>query len=330
MSLNCLCQYSSEESQDPKLIVVTDKIRGGKARKVLKCETCQLTFLEPIERNLKEYYKKEYRQEYSPTVGKENSPREIFNMYRPFMDERVERVQHLVSKECSVLEIGCATGYFLDALSTHVDNRIGIEYNETHAEFVRSELGIPCYTTPITDTDISKGSIDAVFLFHILEHVEDPVLFLTGIFPYLSEGGKIYIEVPNIDDALLGTYKIRAYEEFFFHDPHLFYFSAETLQSLACTAGFRGGVEMVQRYSLLNHFHWILTNQPMGDANLGMRVSQLFNIRDSQDKSNNALEIRVNNFIREADMQYRELLKEFGKTESIAFTGTKLINPKTE
>ena len=72
---------------------------------------------------------------------------------------------------------------------------------------------------------------------------------------------------------------------------------------------------MIQRYSLLNHLHWVSTGQPMADAEMGMRVPTFVDAPDDFTAEANA-------FLAEADTQYRNLLKQHGKAEAMAFLGT--------
>ena len=43
--------------------------------------------------------------------------------------------------------------------------------------------------------------------FHVIEHLPNPKVTLRKLQGLLAEGGKIYIETPNADDALIGLYK---------------------------------------------------------------------------------------------------------------------------
>lgn len=314
----CYCGHSSSECGLCKPILIQDFVRGGIKRKVLQCETCGLVYLEHKNMDLHEFYKEEYRKTYSPTVGQESSPQETFNIYRPFMQERIDRVKpHLTSNMC-ILEIGCSTGHFLDALTPYVKERIGLEYNLAHSEFIRKELGLECYTDPIQQTDIPRNSLDMVFMFHVLEHTENPTEFLHELLPFLTETGKIYIEVPNVDDALIYPYAVSEYAAFYYREPHLFYFSPSTLRKVTYTAGYEGEIEMVQRYSLANHLHWVTARSPMRDAKTGMSAPKLTGEGIGEELEFTA---DLDAWLEKADGEYRELLKKHGRAESMAYIG---------
>ena len=46
-------------------------------------------------------------------------------------------------------------------------------------------------------------------MFHVLEHMDDPVGFLRKVKEKFSRDGTLILEVPNVDDILVSTYKIR-------------------------------------------------------------------------------------------------------------------------
>ena len=91
----------------------------------------------------------------------------------------------------------------------------------------------------------------------MLEHLLDPVSFLKDLKKLLNKHGKIIIEVPNIDDALISFYNIDEFKNFYFCSAHVSYFSEKTLMNCIKQAGLIGKISQVQRYDLYNHLHWL-------------------------------------------------------------------------
>ena len=302
----------------PEQQVVRTKLRNDVRRSVLRCSSCSLVWLEPKQADLKEYYREQYRREHPPAIGSVVTPEENFLMYEPFMEERITRVQPYLNPSMRVLEIGCATGHFLAGLGTLVTERVGVEFNESHAQYARQRLDIEVYTDPIEETDRPKGSFDFVFMFHVLEHVEDPVGLLRTLRDYLAPGGKLYVEVPNVNDALLSDYKATAYADFYYREPHLFYFSPATFQEVATRAGFVGHIEMVQRYGLANHIHWVTAGTPQPDAQVAMGVPKLV-VDRHQEKT--VFEDDLDRWLARADREYRSLLSRHERAEAMALLG---------
>lgn len=52
------------------------------------------------------------------------------------------------------------------------------------------------FCTTLGDSNLLKGSLDAIGIFDVLEHIEDDVKFLLELKEYLKIGGRLYITVP--------------------------------------------------------------------------------------------------------------------------------------
>jgi SAM-dependent methyltransferase len=90
----------------------------------------------------------------------------------------------------SLIEIGCGKGYFLERLLAAGFTITGIDpaYQGTNPAIVRSRF--------------EKGlglSADGIILRHVLEHIPDPLSFLSQIATANGGAGTIYIEVPCFD-----------------------------------------------------------------------------------------------------------------------------------
>lgn len=91
---------------------------------------------------------------------------------------------------CSLIEVGCGKGYFLDHLHRLGYAITGVDpaYEGDSASVVKArfepELGI---------------SADGIVLRHVLEHIQDPVEFLSAIARANGGRGLVYVEVPCFD-----------------------------------------------------------------------------------------------------------------------------------
>ena len=296
--------------------VVRRRLRYDIKRNVLKCVKCGLVYLQRPMIAKSFYTSKKYRAQHGPTLGKKSSPRDLFNTYLPFQHQIHETMGALLKKSSSILDVGCSAGHFLHSLRGKVKKRVGLELSQEEVSFIRKHLQFPVYDQPIERVDIKEGPFDIVTALQVLEHVEDPVSFLTSIRKHLKDGGTLYLELPNIDDALITHYRIPAYEDFYYREPHLSYFSKDTLARALKKAGFEGKIFTVQRYTLKNHLHWITARAPQGDFRLGMTPDVIDKPTDSAGKQLNA-------FMRKADSEYRKLVGKLGMGESLVFVGKK-------
>ena len=299
-----------------ELEVVRNRLRHGIKRNVLLCLSCGLNYLEPLDKDLQDYYAGKYRKEHSPRPSESVDSQTLFDIYLPLQAERVERLKpYIPDPGAVVLDVGCSSGHFLYTIKPFVGECVGIEYNHANAQFVRDRLGFRVYTTPIEGTDLPEAYFDLITVFHTLEHMSDPLSFLKTIRRYLKPSGSLYVEVPNVDDALLSVYKIESYADFWYRDPHLFNFSPSTLEFLMARAGFEGDILPVQRYGFINHVHWMLTGKPQPSAEIAMAIPVLVQDESVPGKHRG----RLNEWIKRVDAEYRTILKEGGVSESIGF-----------
>ena len=91
-----------------------------------------------------------------------------------------------------ILEIGCGRGEFLQYLpSTY--QKYGVEINKLGIEHIRQNYkDITVFTDRIdspTFNPASLGTYDIIIMWHVLEHIEDPIIFFQNISKLLSEKG---------------------------------------------------------------------------------------------------------------------------------------------
>lgn len=231
---------------------------------VYRCGVCRSGFLSSFDHRPPSYYQTDHFVQSSPLKGK-SIPERI----RHFATETQARLRRHegLAKNKRVLDYGCGPGAFLGGLSQVASHVVGIEPLVAFQEHVKA-AGLPCYSDIMGLPD--EHLFDAIFAFHVFEHLEDPLQHLISLSKRLAPEGRIVIEVPNMDDALVGIFSCKEYADFIFNRDHLFYFSRESLLWLADNADLCvEGVRYVQRYPLSNHLRWLSAGRPHGDLHLG-------------------------------------------------------------
>ena len=205
----------------------------------------------------KEFYEKTYRSAYD-----NQNAESLWEASLPEAKKRVSRFMDLYSQDSRLLEIGCASGYFLCEVKEHVKSVTGVELTKDYVKFARGkELDVRESLDEIPD-----NSCDLIFMFHVLEHIDDPIHFLKELKKKLSPTGKLIIEVPNVDDVLVSVYKIKNHLDFYWEIAHNYYFSKPSLKRVLDKAGYQSVIFPLQRYDLSNHMHWMQFGKPGGQA----------------------------------------------------------------
>ncbi len=303
--------------------IIRDTLRYDIKRKVLRCNDCTFVYLETPDATNQDYYtSKTYRETYGPNLKKKGSePKEIYDTYFPFQGVIIDALKDILRPDMNVLDVGCSTGQFLSALKGKVAGRIGMELSEADVAFIRENLDFKVYSEPIEDAVIPEGPFDMVSALQVVEHVPDPVSFVQHLGKHLKPDGYLYLELPNIHDSMLDAYHIKGYENFYYREPHLSYFSEKTLGDLLAKAGFVGKIKTVQRYTFTNHLHWLLTGNPQDNFTLGNQEPILV----TTDTVSPPVKQELNDFIRRVNREYIDLIEKHGMGESLTFLGKKAV-----
>jgi len=137
-------------------------------------------------------------------------------------------------KVSTVLDIGCGGGTLLYTLHEKMpDLKIfGVELNKGYAELARRKLKGEIKNQSYS-SGMFKKQFDLIINTKVLEHIPDPLSFLTEIAEDLVEQGLFFIEVPDVSDM----YNLPSHDERF-DIPHIYFFSKETLTFFLNKAGF--------------------------------------------------------------------------------------------
>ena len=211
---------------------------------------------------MRQYYREEYRKSHDSSLKQSLSPEERFRMMRGPTEETARRFTDKIPTGLSVLEIGCSSGYFLDAIQAQGYDVFGSEWNAEDAAYVRDIGGLECEEGEIEDIYPGK-TFGCIAALQVLEHQPDPLRWLKRIKQRIVGGGYLYLELPNVTDALLSVYRLKEYRKFWYREPHITYWEAETLASALGAAGFEAQVSYRQRYGYINHMEWALHRKPM-------------------------------------------------------------------
>jgi 2-polyprenyl-3-methyl-5-hydroxy-6-metoxy-1,4-benzoquinol methylase len=187
------------------------------------CANCGTHFIypQPQEEQLEAYYDGQFREEvHTVSYYDEAVLTSMFNGFTPEAKQRVARVENDLKQSDDILEIGCSVGYFLAAIVDKVNSAYGTEWDSRARSFINNVIHNHKIKTASNPQDFGK-KFDKIFMFHVLEHIANPIQFLINLKPLLKVNGKMYIEVPNVDDILIKTFKNDAFKNFYYKKAHI-------------------------------------------------------------------------------------------------------------
>ena len=212
---------------------------------IVECENCSLVYVNP--RLSSEAYEATYNSKnYGHIISQLALESHEYRKER-FGVERINLINKFnqLSAKKTVLDIGSASGFFLEAASEAGWEAIGLELTESAVNFSRSR-GNDVRQSTLENANFQEKSFTAVTMFDVLEHLPDPVSTLKTIHNLLEDDGLVYIYVPNWNSAsrlLMGENA-----HFIWPTHHLTYFTPVTLTQALEKAGFQ--VEKIETQGL--------------------------------------------------------------------------------
>ena len=160
-----------------------------------------------------------------------------------------------------VADFGCGSGDFLKLIQPYCDEAIGIELQENYVDELNA-MGINCLNRL---DDVKDNSLDVIVMFHVLEHLPNPIDSLLELIKKVEAGGHIIIEVPHANDFLLSNLACEEFKQFTLWSQHLILHTRESLRKTLEYVGLRDiQIEGVQRYPLSNHLNWLAKGKAGG------------------------------------------------------------------
>jgi SAM-dependent methyltransferase len=133
-----------------------------------------------------------------------------------------------------LLELGCASGSYLEYMHRAGWSVEGIEFSDTAAARARSK-GFSVQTSSVEDASVAAASVDLVAAWMVLEHLHDPVGSLEKIRRWIKPDGYLALSIPLHSGSFLRLFGSASYD---LHLPnHLYHFSRKTIGALMRRAG---------------------------------------------------------------------------------------------
>lgn len=183
---------------------------------VYLCKKCAVGFTWPQPEDVNRYYPANYRRFAAPAKW----------LLQILYGLRVKRWVRQFGHSGRALEIGCGSGWMLEALHNQGWDVVGLERTEEEAKFASLLTGLTVLSGSIVEIP-SEPQYDLILLFNVLEHVVDPRTMIRQCSRLLKEGGTIILSMHN-----LASWQAYITGPYWFHldvPRHLFHFSPQSL-----------------------------------------------------------------------------------------------------
>jgi len=198
------------------------------------CKACDFYMSESSEtpEGRRKIYMKYWQKEMRGATVEEFFP-EAQNIQLKLNMERIGWItqQSPLTPDTKVLDIGSGYATFPNTFKRLGQNIECLEPEPTNASYIRDTLKMPCYECFYEDYK-SDGKYTLIIMSNVLEHFENPIGMLKKAKGQLTEGGSIYIEVPEASE-----FDLLPEDHDDFNSLHLWFFSEKSLRKILEMSG---------------------------------------------------------------------------------------------
>ena len=198
---------------------------------LMYCPNCKVvaTYPQPSQDQIGKYYPSEYYP-----LG-EASQSYYDNYIGRFQKDKIAQIQRY-KQGGRILDVGCGVGFFIKEAQKVGYVCDGIEFSSAAAEAGKKKLGLNIVCANFLNYPIPPSTYDIVTLWHVFEHLYEPLKVLSKIKEILVPGGLLVIAVPNFSSIQSKIFKKRWYH--LTVPRHLYHYSDVSLKKLVMQSGY--------------------------------------------------------------------------------------------
>ncbi len=139
-----------------------------------------------------------------------------------------------------LLDVGCAEGFFLLGIEENSGWKAeGVEIVPSAVQFANNRLHVKVYESTLDNLEGLREQYDFIRMNNVIEHVQNPVIFLKKAYHFLKPGGIVYCSTPN---GFQDGQRLRAANDrgiiINLLENHFFYYLPSTLCKMFRSCGF--------------------------------------------------------------------------------------------
>lgn len=199
---------------------------------LLVCTVCRFSWQNP--RPTSAWLEALYRGDYYKPWKLEERPDEVRRLKLATFSGWLERIEKKLGRRGRLLDLGCASGFMLEAAQERGWEVYGVELSHA-AETAQKRFGSAVTQGRLEDARFPDGHFDAVTMFDFIEHLENAKQILAEVRRVLRDDGVLALSTPNVDSA---TCTLMGKRWPHYKEEHLVYFSTESLAQSLSQAGY--------------------------------------------------------------------------------------------
>jgi 2-polyprenyl-3-methyl-5-hydroxy-6-metoxy-1,4-benzoquinol methylase len=207
--------------------------------RVVRCRACGLFYTNPrrsVDETAALYSKDYFTSENPSTLGyddysiHEKGLKEVFS-------EHLSVVEKYVRPPASIIDVGCAFGYFVQVAQSRGWTAEGIEISAYASQIARENTKSPIYTGTLSQVKLKQSYYDVATMWDVLEHAHNPTEELTQANRIMKPDGYLFMTVPNAGSVPARLMR-RHWYGFKSAAEHNYFFTKDTLTRLLAKTGF--------------------------------------------------------------------------------------------
>ena len=184
-----------------RCIVCDSRVADPMYPGIVKCRDCGYVYadLDMTQDEFEKLYNSGYftGEEYSDYLTDKTILQKNFNSRLDVLKKYLNPGQHK-----SLLEVGCAYGFFLELAKKEFNHVVGVDVTAEGVEYAQNQLNLNAYKADLLNWDFEHQQFDVVCLWDTIEHLRAPDKYLEKISENISSGGLLTITTGDIDSRM--------------------------------------------------------------------------------------------------------------------------------
>tara|TARA_B100000767_G_scaffold215904_1_gene203435 strand:- start:239 stop:1141 length:903 start_codon:yes stop_codon:yes gene_type:complete len=157
------------------------------------CNNCEIIFSEFIDKKFENNYRDVLDNLYISQIKNK----------KMYFESVVNKLSNLIKKKYDVLELGSYYGAFGSQIKDKVNTYVGVELSSHACNYAKKKFNLNVQNTSIYDFfESNQKKYDIIFMFDVLEHLDDPDSIIKLCSNNLKENGTLIFSTMNMNSLM--------------------------------------------------------------------------------------------------------------------------------